>query len=89
MMKSLILSLLFNICINEGLFSDEFKKAKIKPLYKSGSKKDMLNFRQISILPQISKCFEKIIKFHLTDFLNKYSIIYKAQYGFRTNMCTK
>ena len=30
-----ILSLLFNRCINEGLFPDEFKKAKIKPLYKS------------------------------------------------------
>ena len=39
-----ILSLLFNRCINEGLFPDEFKKAKIKPLYKSSSKNDMLNF---------------------------------------------
>ena len=48
----------------------------------------MLNFRPISILPQIYKYFEKIIKFHLVDFLNKYSIIYKAQYGFRTNMST-
>ena len=63
-----ILSLLFNICINEGLFPYEFKKANIKPLYKSGSKNDMLNFRQISILPQISKYFEKIIKFRLIDF---------------------
>ena len=70
-----ILSLLFNRCINEGLFPDEFKKAKIKPLYKSGSKNDMINFRLISILPQISKYFEKIIKFLLVDFLNKYSII--------------
>ena len=83
-----ILSLLFNRCINEGLFPDEFKKAKIKPLYKSGSKNDMLNFRPISILPQISKYFEKIIKFRLVDFLNKYSIIDKLQYGFRKNMST-
>ena len=83
-----ILSLLFNRCINEGLFPDEFKKAKIKPLYKSGSKNDMFNFRPISILPQISKYFEKIIKFLLVDFLNKYSIIDKSQYGFRKNMST-
>ena len=83
-----ILSLLFNRCINEGLFPDEFKKAKIKPLYKSGSKNGMLNFRPISILPQISKYLKKIIKFRLVDFLNKYSIIDKTQYGFRTNMYT-
>ena len=63
-----ILSLFFNRCIDEGLFLDEFKKAKIKPLYKSGSKNDMLNFRPISILPKISKYFEKIIKFRLVDF---------------------
>ena len=86
--RSPILSLLFNRCINEGLFPDEFKNAKIKPLYKSGSKNDMLNFRPISILPQISKYFEKIIKFRLVYFLNKYSIIDKSQYGFRKNMST-
>ena len=83
-----ILSLLFNRCINKGLFQDEFKKAKIKALYKSASKNDMLNFRPISIIPKISKYFEKIIKFSLVDFLNKYSIIDKAQYEFRTNMST-
>ena len=81
-----ILSLLFNRCINQGLFLDEFKNAKIKPLYKYDSKNDILHFRPISILPQISKYFEKIIKFRLVDFLNKYSIIYKSQYGFRKNM---
>ena len=55
-----ILSLLFNRCIIEVLFPYEFKKSKIKPLYKSGSKNDMLNVRPISIIPQISKYFEKI-----------------------------
>ena len=63
-----MLSLLFNRCINEGLFPDEFNKTKIKSLYKSSSKNDMLNFSPISILPQISKYFEKIIKFRLVDF---------------------
>ena len=51
----------------EGLFPDEFKKAKIKTLYKSGFKNDMLNVRLISILPHISKYFEKI-KFRLVYF---------------------
>ena len=57
-------------------------------IYISGSKNDMLNCRPISILPQIFKYFEKIIKFRLIDFLNKYSIIDKSQYGFRKNMST-
>ena len=49
-----ILSILFNRA-SEGLFPDEFKKAKIKPLYKSGSKNGILNFSPIYILPHISK----------------------------------
>ena len=56
-------------------------KRLIKPLYKSGSKNDMLNFRPISILSQIYKYLEKIIKFRLVDFLNKYSIIDKHSIG--------
>ena len=43
-----ILSLLFYRCINKGLYPNKFKKDKIKPLNKSGSKNDMLNLRPIS-----------------------------------------
>ena len=52
-----ILSKIFNRGIVEGIFPSAFKKAKMIPLYKSGSKMNMLNFRQISLLPQIAKIY--------------------------------
>ena len=78
-----ILSKIFNRGLVERIFLSAFKKIKIISLYKSGSQNDMLNFRQISLLPQIAKIYEKVINYRLNTFLEKYNIINKSQYGFR------
>ena len=52
-------------------------------MYKSGSKSDPNNYRPISILPTISKIFERHINKHLMSYLNKYSLIHETQSGFR------
>ena len=39
------------------------------------------NYRAISLLPSISKLFEKVI-FQLADYLKENNLIYKYQYGF-------
>ena len=78
-----ILSKIFNRGLVERIFLSAFKKTKIISLYKSGSQNDMLNFRQISLLPQIAKIYEKVINYRLNTFLEKYNIINKSQYGFR------
>ena len=57
--------------------------AKLYPIHKSGSKSDPANYRPISILPTISKIFEKHINKHLVAFLNKYKVIHANQSGFR------
>ena len=44
-----------NISISSGLFPSDCKIAKLKPLYKKGSKTNPENFRPISLLPLISK----------------------------------
>ena len=46
------------------------------------------NYRTISLLPQLSKILEKLIKVRFTSYLNKYNIISDWQYGFRANMST-
>ena len=78
-----ILALLFNKCLQVGLFSDDLKISKIIPIYKSGAKNELSNYRPISMLPQISKLFEKIIKTRLNIFLTKNDILSDSQYGFR------
>ena len=58
------------------------KIAIIKPLYKTNDKQQISNYRPISLLPQISKIFEKIIFNRLSKYIFKHNIINKNQYGF-------
>ena len=56
-----VLTQLFNDCMYSGIFPDELKIAKVIPLFKSGKRHDLSNYRPISILPLFSKIFEKLI----------------------------
>ena len=44
-----------------GIVPSEFKQGKIIPIYKSGKKSDIDNYRPIPILPAISKVLEKCV----------------------------
>ena len=57
-------SILFivNKSISLNQFPNIWKEAKVKPLFKSGSKDDINNYRPISILPTISKLIEKWVE---------------------------
>jgi len=43
------------------MFPEKCKIAKLKPLFKKGSKTEPKNYRPISLLPLISKIFEKVV----------------------------
>ena len=50
---------LFNTSVEEKHFPSDLKYANIAPLYKKDDNTDKTNYRPISILPSISKIFEK------------------------------
>ena len=56
-----LLTIIFNKSIKEGIFPDASKVSKILPLHKSDSVFEVSNYRPISLLPIISKIFEKLI----------------------------
>ena len=76
------------ISIYSGLFPSDCKVAKLKTLYKKGSKTNPGNFRLISLLPLISKVIERIVYDQVDDFLPQKNILYSYQSGFRKNHST-
>ena len=75
---------LINACFREGVFPDALKKALIIPLYKKGNRNDPASYRPISILPIISKIFEKAIKIRITEYFEYHNLFNEAQFGFRS-----
>lgn len=71
------------LCSNRGVFPQSLKRAIVHPIYKSGARDDINNYRPISVLTVISKIIEKNINKRLLDFINKYNILSDAQFGFR------
>ena len=52
-------------------------------LYKYGDARLFTNYRPISLLSAISKVFARLIYNRLHSFLDKYTILFTSQYGFR------
>jgi len=67
----------------------EWKVAKVIPLYKSGSLTEIDNYRTISILPTLSKILEKIVYKQLMAHLERHSLLFEYQFGFRPNRSTE
>ena len=61
------LTKIFNTCIETETFPDEWKIAKVTPIFKKGSKSDLNNYRPISVLPIVSKLFEKIFYIYINN----------------------
>ena len=79
---------LCNLSIKHCIFPTDCKIAKLKPIFKKGSKTDPKNYRPISLLPLISKIIEKVIHDQMQIYLSENNILYEYQSGFRTNHST-
>ncbi|CAG9135167.1 unnamed protein product [Plutella xylostella] len=82
------LAYFYNECISHGIFPDQLKIARILPVHKKGSKTDPSKYRPISLLPILSKIFEKILKSRLLVHLNMSNVISSRQFGYRRNLGT-
>ena len=68
-------------------FPENLKLADITPAYKKGKKDVKGNYRPVSILPNLSKMFEKHIFKQMSHFLK--NILSKNQCGFRKGFSTQ
>ena len=78
------LACIFNSCKDAEIFPNEWKIAKVTPLFKKGSKRELRNYQPISALPLVAKIFEKIIYRQLYDYLQNNSLLNTYQSGFQS-----
>ena len=77
-----------NLSISSEVFPSIFKKARVKPLFKKGSRLDVGNYRPVSILPVLSKVFERAVNDQLNTYLSRRGLLYNFQSGFRKGYST-
>ena len=73
---------IFNKSLEEGVFPEKMKTAKVVPLHKGNSREVPSNYRLISLLLTISKVLEKVMYRRVYEFLSDTNQLYVSQYGF-------
>ena len=75
--------------ISSGAFPDSLKVSKIIPLIKKDDSSLLSNYRAISLLPTISKIFERILYNQLHEYFDNNNLLAEQQFGFRSNHSTE
>ena len=80
---STVLSDILNTSVSLGAYPKKLKISKIIPIYKADDETDPSNYRPISLLSNFNRIFEKIMYNRMRDFIEKHSLLYSSQHGFR------
>ena len=76
---------IFDACIKEIIFINDFKpRLKVSPTLKSGRKDLPGNYRPVTVLPTITRAFERIIYEQIYSFLTTNYFLSRRQWGFRS-----
>ena len=85
--SSPVLHLIINKAIIECIFPDKLKYADIAPLHKCAETTNKKNYRPISMLPLVSKVFERILYKQIGYFINEK--LFRYMCGYRTGYNTQ
>lgn len=80
---------IFNLAIKTSTWPLALKTSEVLPIYKSGEKSKLTNYRPISLISNLAKLFEKLLKSRLSHYLQENNIIADKQYGFKENVSTR
>ncbi len=83
------LAFIFNLSLETGIYNvDDWKRACVIPIYKAEDKRKCENYRLISILPIVSKVFEREVFNQVYRYLSENSLLSRFQSGFRPKHST-
>ena len=75
------LSTIYNVAKNDCYFPETLKCANVIPIHKKGDKTSSKNYRPISLLPTISKLFERIMYDQILFYIERF--LSSSLFGFR------
>ena len=70
------------------IFSTNLKDGHITPTFKKGDVSVLTNYRTISVTPTFAKVFERLLLNQLVDYLEKFALLNKKQFGFQPRKST-
>ena len=76
-------SYFINLSLSLGQYPSAWKLANVIPLFKNDNPQHKVNYRPVSLLASFSKICERVVFFHLYNFLMETGFLYKFQSGFR------
>lgn len=82
------LTVVFNMCLDEGIFPELLKISKVTPIFKKGNKLDPANYRPVSLVPIIAKVFEHLLFQQVYTYFEVNKLFTRSQFGFRKSLCT-
>ena len=82
------MTVMFNKLIALGTFPCEWKISKVTPVYKSGVREVMNNYRPISVISVVAKAVEKLVYNQLYEYFINNDMLTTSQHGFRPNHST-
>ena len=77
------LTTIINASLRQGIVPDDWKSARVTPLFKKGKVEDLDSYRPISVLPIVSKLLERAVHTQLGEYLKEHNILSPYQCGFR------
>ena len=78
------LSTIFTNSLRCGVVPNCWKTARIASNFKHGPENIKSNYRPISVLPTVSRLFEKVLYGQLYQYLDENKLLYLHQSGFRS-----
>lgn len=84
-----IITHIFNTILMTSSFPSQWKCARVLPIPKVNEPTVLKDYRPISILPFLSKAFEKLVKQQLERYLSDGNFLSEFQSGFRSSRSTQ
>ena len=78
-----VIQVIFERSLEKGQLPKDWTSVRVSPLFKMGDKRDLANYRPISLTCISCKVKEHIVASNLSQHLNRNNVLYGLQHGFR------